>query len=111
MHQVRQAWLLLCQIYKLANISMSSRVDIEPMSSRVLKTVVFMGSARDITPPWGGPSRLGNGILAWVKSELSKRSAQLGDETITHEVTVFDPLEVFGAGGALEESGAEIKYP
>jgi chromate reductase, NAD(P)H dehydrogenase (quinone) len=42
---------------------------------------------------------------------LSKRSAQLGDETITHEVTVFDPLEVFGPGGALAESGAEIKFP
>jgi NAD(P)H-dependent FMN reductase len=35
----------------------------------------------------------------------------LGDETITHEVTVFDPLEVFAPGGALAESGAELKTP
>lgn len=81
------------------------------MTSRVLKTVVFMGSARDISPPWGGSSRLGNGILSWVKNELSQRSAELGDETITHEVTVFDPLEVFAPGGALAESGAELKTP
>ena len=81
------------------------------MTSRVLRTVVFMGSARDITPPWGGESRLGNGILAWVKSELAKRTSQLGDETITHDVTVYDPLEVFGPGGALVESGAELKTP
>lgn len=79
---------------------------------RTLKTVLFMGSARDITPPWGGTSRLGDGILEWVKSEVSKRSSSLGDiEEITHELTVFDPLEVFGEGGALEASGAEIKTP
>lgn len=81
------------------------------MSSRVLKTVVFMGSSRDITPPWGGSSRLGNGLLEWVKSELSKRSARLGDETITHEVIVFDPLEVFAPGGPLAESGGQLKHP
>lgn len=81
------------------------------MTTRVLKTVLFMGSARDITAPWGGPSRLGDGILRWVKDELSKRSATLGDETITHEVTIFDPLEVFSPGGALAESGAELKTP
>ena len=72
-----------------------------------LKTVLFMGSAKDIIPPWGGPSRLGNGLLEWAKSEISKRSA----EGITHEVTVYDPIEIFGKGGALESSGAEIRTP
>lgn len=81
------------------------------MTSRVLKTVVFMGSARDISPPWGGPSRLGDGILRWIQRELARRSAQLGDETITHQVTIFDPLDVFAPGGALAESGAELKTP
>uniref|UniRef100_A0A7S0TAG5 NADPH-dependent FMN reductase-like domain-containing protein n=1 Tax=Pseudo-nitzschia delicatissima TaxID=44447 RepID=A0A7S0TAG5_9STRA len=81
-------------------------------TNKVLKTVVFMGSARDITPPWGGTSRLGDGILAWVKKELSKRTSSLGDiKKITHEVTVYDPIEVFGKGGALEASGAEIRTP
>lgn len=81
-------------------------------TTRTLKTVLFMGSARDITPPWGGPSRLGDGILKWVKSKISKRSSSLGDiKEITHELTVFDPLEVFGEGGALEKSGAEVKTP
>jgi len=75
--------------------------------SATFKTVIFMGSAKDIIPPWGGPSRLGNGLLEWAKSEISKRSA----EGITHEVTVYDPIEIFGKGGALESSGAEIRTP
>jgi chromate reductase len=77
-----------------------------------LKTVLFMGSAKDIIPPWGGPSRLGNGILEWVISEISKRSTfPEGSEGITHELTVYDPIEIFGKGGALESSGAEIRTP
>ena len=81
-------------------------------TTKVLKTVVFMGSSRDITPPWGGATRLGDGILAWVKKELSKRTSSLGDiNKITHEVTVYDPIEVFGKGGALEASGAELRTP
>lgn len=79
--------------------------------TRVLKTVVFFGSARNITPPWGGPTRLGDAILNWTKAELSKRVATLGDDKIKHEVTVFDPLEVFGKGGALASSGAGIQTP
>jgi chromate reductase len=76
-----------------------------------LKTVVLLGSGRNISPPWGGPSRLGTGVLEWVKAELAKRTAKLGDVEIKHDVTVFDPLEVFGEGGALEASGAQIKTP
>eukprot|EP00971_Amphidinium_carterae_P260307 5164574-Amphidinium_carterae.1 len=34
----------------------------------------------------------------------------MGGETITHEVTVFDPLEVFGPGGPLE-GDAELQFP
>jgi len=79
---------------------------------RTLKTVIFMGSARDIVPPWGGPNRLGDGILKWVTKEISNRTSSLGDiKEIKHELTVYDPLEVFGKGGALELSGAEIKTP
>eukprot|EP00536_Pseudo-nitzschia_multiseries_P008058 jgi/Psemu1/197100/e_gw1.198.25.1 len=82
------------------------------INRRTLKTVLFMGSSRDISPPWGGPTRLGDGITEWVKKEISKRTSSLGDiEEITHELTVFDPLEVFGEGGALETSGAAIKTP
>ena len=71
-----------------------------------------MGSARDITPPWGGTSRLGDGILEWVKKEISKRSSFLSEiKEITHKLTVFDPIKVFGKGGALESSGAESQTP
>lgn len=80
-------------------------------ATRTLKTVLFMGSARDITPPWGGTSRQGDGILEWVKAEVSKRTSSLGDNEIKHELTVYDPIEVFGKGGALESSGAEIRTP
>merc|ERR1712086_713279 len=47
------------------------------------------------------------GLLEWAKSEISKRSA----EGFTHEVTVYDPIKIFGKGGALESSGAEIRTP
>lgn len=79
---------------------------------RTLKTVLFMGSAKDITPPWGGPSRMGDGITEWVKKEISKRvSSQVNGQEIIHELTVYDPKEIFGKGGALESSGAEIRTP
>jgi len=79
---------------------------------RTLKTVLFMGSAKDITPPWGGPSRIGDGITEWIKKEISKRvSSQADGQEIIHELTVYDPKKIFGKGGALESSGAEIRTP
>lgn len=81
------------------------------MSTRVLKTVVFMGSAKDISPPWGGPARMGDRVLAWVKGELTRRSKAHGSETVTHDVKVLDPKEIFAAGGALADSGAEVRIP
>ena len=30
---------------------------------------------------------------------------------IEHEVVTYDPLQVFGEGGALSESGAEVQKP
>jgi hypothetical protein len=77
-------------------------------AKRVLNTVVFMGSSRDIVPQWGGDSRLGNRVLAYVKNALANRETKLGDETVSHNVTVFDPLEVFGDGGALSKSGGAV---
>lgn len=79
--------------------------------TKILKTVVFMGSARNIAAPWGGPSRLGTRVLAWVTQELRQRVRAHGSDVVGHEVTVLDPLELFGAGGALEESGGELRTP
>lgn len=59
-----------------------------------LKTVVFMGSAKDVLPPWGGSKRLGDRVLTHVKSVLAARTEKCGPDTVKHEVTVFDPLEV-----------------
>eukprot|EP00286_Rhodomonas_abbreviata_P018420 CAMPEP_0181293760 /NCGR_PEP_ID=MMETSP1101-20121128/3234_1 /TAXON_ID=46948 /ORGANISM="Rhodomonas abbreviata, Strain Caron Lab Isolate" /LENGTH=225 /DNA_ID=CAMNT_0023398363 /DNA_START=106 /DNA_END=783 /DNA_ORIENTATION=+ len=80
------------------------------MATKTIKTVVFMGSARDIAPPWGGDSRAGTRMLKHVQSVLASRETKIGEENVKHEVTVFDPLEVFCQGGALEGDG-ELKSP
>ena len=52
-----------------------------------LETVVFMGSARNEAPRWGGPARLGTRVLKYVVKSLAERE-------IGHNVHVVDPLEV-----------------
>ena len=79
-------------------------------STRVLKTVVFVGSARDIVPPWGGDARLGDRVVKHVLSVLKERKTQHNRETVTHEVTAFYPKDVFGPGGALE-GDAQLACP
>ena len=76
------------------------------MAAPSLKTVVFFGSGKDVAPFWapGGDTRLGDRVLKYVL-------AQLGARSVAHDVTVFDPLEVFGEGGALASSGAEVRTP
>mmetsp|Transcript_30399 Transcript_30399/g.50299 ORF Transcript_30399/g.50299 Transcript_30399/m.50299 type:complete len:228 (-) Transcript_30399:279-962(-) len=83
------------------------------MAEAVLKTVVFCGSARNVTPPWGGDSRLGTRVIEYVKASLAARSKVLGKSgtVVKHTVTVFDPLEVFGEGGPLAASGCELTQP
>ena len=82
------------------------------MSTITLKTVVFFGSARDVTPPWGGDSRLGDRVMSWVKSTLARRSESLGSDSVTHDVSVIDPLKVFGKDGALSGfTGGELRSP
>lgn len=79
---------------------------------RTLKTVVFVGSSRNTSPPWGGDSRLGDRVLKWVLKTLDTRGATLGDEQIKYDVSVVDPIEVFGEGGALSEiSSGELSVP
>jgi chromate reductase len=81
-------------------------------TKQTLKTVVFMGSARNIIPPWGGDARLGDRVLEWVKSTLKSRKEFLGDEEIAHDVSVVDPNDVFAPGGALAEvSAGELTVP
>lgn len=79
-------------------------------TSRILKTVVFQGSARNVVPPWGGDARLGDRVLKHVLATLEERKTELGTEIITHDVTVFDPIEVFGPGGPLE-GDAQLSAP
>merc|ERR1719433_1001801 len=58
-----------------------------------LKTVVFMGSARNKAAHWGGPTRLGTRVLKFVTSQLKERG---------HEVTVMDPLEIPSLSGTIQ---------
>lgn len=85
------------------------------MTSITLKTVVFIGSARNVVPPWGGDARLGDRVVKWVTSSLAARSAALGDgdgaASIAHRIKVVDPIEVFGPNGALAHSGGELRAP
>lgn len=71
------------------------------MATTTLKTVVFMGSARSKPAFWGGDARLGDRVLNWVKNTLKDRKGTLGGETITHDVVIVDPLDVFKPDGAL----------
>jgi len=76
------------------------------MSTITLKTVVFIGSAKTLVPPWGGASRLGDRVVEHVKQVLAAREVTIGADTIRHEVTYYDPIEVFSEGGALAGDGA-----
>ncbi|GKY98835.1 hypothetical protein MPSEU_000839500 [Mayamaea pseudoterrestris] len=81
-------------------------------STRVLKTVVFMGSAKNVAPPWGGDARLGDRVLSHVEATLEDRIGTLGADTIRHDVSIVDPLFVFGKHGALSEiSAGELLAP
>ena len=81
-------------------------------TTKTLRTVIFMGSARDVKPAWGGDSRTGDRVLKWVLATINNREATLGGETIKHDIFVVDPLEVFGEGGALAEiSRGELTTP
>ena len=72
-----------------------------------------MGSARNVTPPWGGDTRLGDRVLKYVVETLKSRSgkATLGTETIEYQVSVLDPHDVFGKDGALTKfSGVRMSW-
>jgi len=53
----------------------------------VLRTVVFVGSAKTAAPPWDTTERYGTRVLKYVLSILEKRE-------VKHEVNVLDPLEI-----------------
>ena len=57
------------------------------MQRITLKTVVFMGSARNVVPPWGGDVRLGDRVLKHVVSHLRARDEAYAQDQINHEVT------------------------
>ena len=81
------------------------------MTRRVLNTVICMGSSGATALPWGGDSRLGDRVLAYVKNALANRETKLGDETISHKVTSIDPFKILQDGGASRSYAAALKTP
>lgn len=79
------------------------------MTVRLLKTVIFYGSARDITPPWGGDTRLGDRVHKWVNNHLEGRIGKVGSERVKHEVTILDPLVIFS--GSYPGLSGEMRKP
>lgn len=81
-------------------------------TARTLKTVIFIGSARNSVAPWGGDSRLGDRVLKYVLNSLGERKSKLGEESIGYDITVVDPLKEFAKDGALSEiSAGELTTP
>jgi len=76
-----------------------------------LRTVLFLGSAKNVSPPWGGEKRLGDRVYKYIANTLASRAQKIGNVVVKHQVTVYDPLTVFGPGGALETSGAHVQAP
>lgn len=55
---------------------------------------------------------MGDRVLNWVKTTLASRKESLGSDTIQHDITIVDPLEVFAEGGALSGfTGGELRAP
>eukprot|EP00980_Cylindrotheca_fusiformis_P012953 scaffold3236_cov66-Cylindrotheca_fusiformis.AAC.19 len=87
-------------------------------SSVVLKTVIFLGSARNKPAFWGGDARLGDRVVNWVQNVLATRTnTKLGGAeqnlSVSHNVTIVDPLEVFhkDSGALAGISSGEMNTP
>lgn len=80
--------------HRLSHTTTARRACCRMAATRRLNTVVFLGSARDVVPPWGGEKRAGDRVLKWVQNTLASRTATYGSETISHDMTVLDPLEM-----------------
>mmetsp|Transcript_28283 Transcript_28283/g.45062 ORF Transcript_28283/g.45062 Transcript_28283/m.45062 type:complete len:217 (-) Transcript_28283:300-950(-) len=61
------------------------------MSKTKLKTVIFMGSARNQKAYWGGNERTGTRVLKYVVKALKERKSLMN---VQHEVVVYDPVEL-----------------
>lgn len=51
-----------------------------------MKVVMFLGSARDEAPPWGGPARLGSLVCGYASNYFKSKG---------HQVNVIDPLVMY----------------
>ena len=59
------------------------------MGTRTLKTAVFLGSARNVSPPWGGDARLGTRVIEYVKKTLASRASPLGKSDVGGAATTL----------------------
>lgn len=66
----------------------------ESKAQAPLKTIVFLGSARDASPPWGGDKRLGDRVLLFLQEQVAAFNEAGASGGPTLEIEVFDPLEI-----------------
>ena len=62
------------------------------MTTKTLKTILFLGSTRNASPPWGGPKRLGDRVLAYIQREVEVFNKERTD--VNFEVEVCDPVKM-----------------
>lgn len=49
------------------------------MATKTFKCILFVGSARNAAPPWGGPTRLGDRVLKFVQGRIEAWNADVGN--------------------------------
>ena len=62
------------------------------LTTKKLKTILFLGSTRNASPPWGGAKRLGDRVLKYIKAEVDEFNNDRND--VNFEIEVWDPVEM-----------------
>ena len=62
------------------------------LTTKKLKTILFLGSTRNASPPWGGPKRLGDRVLKYLMAKVDEFNNDRND--VNFEIEVWDPVEM-----------------
>ena len=62
------------------------------LTTKKLKTILFLGSTRNASPPWGGAKRLGDRVLKYIKAKVDEFNSDRND--VNFEIEVWDPVEM-----------------
>ena len=62
------------------------------LTTKKLKTILFLGSTRNASPPWGGAKRLGDRVLKYIKAKVDEFNSDRND--VNFDIEVWDPVEM-----------------